>query len=89
MLNSRKKNSRFARQFFFILTRGGRKKNSERNKKPYPPSCKLNGRSLINECETILGERDSGRNDPDSILIVVPSSIPNPGYQIADFGSVH
>ena len=22
------------------------KKNSERNKKPYPPPCKLNGRSL-------------------------------------------
>ena len=25
-----------------------RKKNSERNKKPYPPPCNLNGRSLSN-----------------------------------------
>ena len=37
MLNSGKKNSRFARQNKLILTRVIRKKNSERNKKPYPP----------------------------------------------------
>ena len=46
MLNSGKKNSRFARQKINILTRVVRNKNSERNKKTYPPPFKLNGRSL-------------------------------------------
>jgi hypothetical protein len=46
MLNSRKKNSRFARQKKYSNSRVVRKKNSERNNKTKPPPCKLNGRSL-------------------------------------------
>ena len=42
MLNSGKKNSRFARQKKYSNPCVVRKKNSERNKKPF----KLNGRSL-------------------------------------------
>ena len=46
MLNSGKKNSRFARQKkIYSNSRVVRKKNSERSKKPYPPF-KLNGWSL-------------------------------------------
>jgi hypothetical protein len=47
MLNSGKKNSRFARQKNkYSNSCAVGKKNSERNKKPYPPPCKLNGRSF-------------------------------------------
>ena len=47
MLNSGKKISRFARQKNkYSNSCAVGKKNSERNKKPYPPPCKLNGRSF-------------------------------------------
>ena len=46
MLNSGEKKLRFARQKNNSNPCVVRKKISERNKKPYLPPCKLNGRSL-------------------------------------------